>query len=765
MRQLTLLWRAHWLWRGVALASALSGLSRTARAQSPVAPRSAPSIALLADSIAARGDSARAYALLDSALHVNRLDAAAWHQFGLLSWNMAKAKRDANYMGDQRAIRLLRTADSALRLATQFAPDSARYWLALGRFNLTSGVSTMRFAASGQVGSALTAARKVGDTLLLAAASDEVGMAVWRRYEGIANRALGADGQRIQLSTFNNWNRARANDYVNSIVHKILPPTGERDYLESLEHFREAVQADPTNLRYSRHLFMAYGERGRWNEMLDLANRRARAYPLDFQAQLARALALHRLNNDKLAQTAFDSAAALMDDGDRARLSRFTRILRPKPAKDANGAIGDTLSFAKLPPAQQRGLEEMYWFMSDPLSLTAENEFRIEFLARVTWSDFRWTNDDSGLLGADTDRGDIHVRYGPPDLEITVSGSPDVQQEVDGEGNVRQQSNQAGGTTLVWGYNNGLVFFFNQPPGFGTARFALSDRDNVDQIKNAVPVSWANIPISRLLDTIPIRIARFRASGDSTDAVIAARIPLDSLVRGLDLTSAPVDVDIRVYDQFVRVKGVESTQQSVRPDSVQAPLAREWRKRLGPGINVVRVEALQADSKRAARAMSRLNPEPATGFGMSDILLGDKPVVDGAAPKRWSDVRMRPDVGRFASGASIGLLWEMYDLAPRDGSNKYRVSIVVERSDRSAVGSFAARLVDGLGRTLGRAERSRDKLTIAFDRSAAAASTLVEMLSLDLSDASAGSYQLRVEIADIISGKKTSQRAEFTIGR
>lgn len=736
------------------LSFVLAFSSATVGAQVATAQPMSRSVAAAADSIAAMGDTTRAYAMLDSAVRVNKRDAAAWYQFGLLNWNMAKSKRRANYISDQRTIRLLQGADTALHLATQFAPDSARYWLTLSKFNLTSGVASVRFAASGQADNALDAATKTNDSLLIAVAADEVGMAQWRRYEPVANRALLGDGQqKIQLSMFNGFSRDKAKDFVESFIHKIQPPTGERDYLQALERFRLAVTADPTSLRNSRHLYMALGERGRWNEMLDLASRRAKVAPLDYQAHLARGLALHRLNNDKQSQVAFDSAFALMDDTDQARLTRFTRILRPKPTKETKGTVGDTLAFAKLPAAQQRGLEQMFWFMSDPLTLTNENEYRLEFLSRVVWADFRWTNEDLELRGADTDRGDIFVRYGPPDLELTVPGSSSFQ-----------ASNTDGGVTLVWAYNSGLVFFFDLPPGFGSASIAFMDKDNVDQIKSAVPVSFANLPATRTLDTIPTRITRFRVGADSTDAVIISRIPLDSLVRGLEVTSAPVDIDFRIYDQFVRLKGVESDQQSVRPDSMNAAMTRRWLRRLGPGINVVRVEALQADSRRAARAMVRINPEINVGFGMSDVLLGDKPAPRaGAAPKRWSDVAMEPNLGVYAKGTSIGLVWELYELAAREGSSKYRVSINVERADRTAVGSFAARVVDGLGRAVGREQTTRDKLTIAFDRTAAVAPIQVEFLSLDLSGASPGEYRLRVDILDLVSNKKTSRASGFTV--
>ena len=91
------------------------------------------------------------------------------------------------------------------------------------------------------------------------------------------------------------------------------------------------------------------------------------------------------------------------------------------------------------------------------------------------------------------------------------------------------------------------------------------------------------------------------------------------------------------------------------------------------------------------------------------------------------------------------------------------MAITVERSDQSGAGYVAARLVDALGRAVGRQQQSRDKLSIAFDRSAAAGGTLVEFLSLDLSDTAPGAYNLRVEITDSTNGKKTSRVTGFVV--
>lgn len=745
--------------RALALLLSVAGASRGLPAQ-PMAPSpSQPavvrlSIAQVADSVALAGDSARAVAILDSVVRIDKRNAAAWHQLGLLQWNMARSARDPSYMKDQKKIRLLIAADSALRLASRFAPDSARFHLDLSRFSIESGLSTVRFASREQTSDGYDAAKRTGDRLRFADAADMMGMGAWRMYEGIANRALTTDQQKVQLGSANNWDRSKGRDYINSIAKKIEPPTGKVDFEKSLAYFQESVGADSTNLRYSRHLFMAYAERNRWDDLLRTASARTRQFPHDYQAQLAVGLAQHRRGEETAARLAFDSAFVMMDDAESARLARFTRILRPNPGKKLQGTGGDSLGYSALPPAQQRGLEAMYWVMSDPLALTTENEHRLEFLARVVFADFRWTVDELNLRGADSDRGDIHVRYGPPDYEVNVSGSS------------QGSSTNDAGNVLVWSYRNGLTFFFDSPPGFGNARIAMADRDFVETVKNTVPVSWSNVPATRMLDTIPMRIARFRSGADSSDAVIAARVAIDSLVASSGLDRAPVDVEVRIFDQFVKVVGLEVEQSTFTTTGANDPLDRVWTRRVGPGINVVRVEALQTDSKRGARAMARLTPSVNVGFGMSDVLLGSKPELRSGvtAPTRWRDIAMTPNVGSIAQGSSLGLLWEMYDLVPRDGVTKYRVAITVEREDRKGAVGFAVRVLDNVGRAVGRTQQqSRDRFTISFDRQGSALPVLVEYLSVDMSKAPAGGYRLSVEVTDLSNQKKTARNTEFRI--
>ena len=714
-----------------------------------VAPPAAHSVAQMADSIAASGDTVRAVAMLEAALKQQKLDAAAWHQLGLINWSMARSVRSGSYISSQQAIKQLRVADSAFRLATQFAPDSGRYWVSLARFLLGSRVSFTRLAAQGHVQRGFDAAKASGDFFALGAAADEIGMEAWRSYEGVANRGIPVAGQQVRPEPVSFWRRDRAKEFLEQVAQKITPPTGGAAYDRALDHFRQAVNADPYTQRYSRHLFMAYATKQRWDELLDVANKQSARFPLDFQSQLARGLALHRLRRSEPAAAAFDSAFALMGDRDRGRMTRLSRVLRPKPSKVSKGTIGDSIAYTALEEPKQRGLEASYWFLSDPLALTPANEVRLEFLSRVVFAEFRWTDDDVDLHGADTDRGNIYVRYGPPDDEMTIGAG----------------AREMGPATLIWGYNTGLTFFFTLNSFFGTAQIDFNDRDWVDELQRALPVTWNNLPLINSVDTIPLRVARFRATGDSLDAVVTASVGLDSLTRGLDVDAIAVQVGMRMLDQYVRPRIIDTSRVLVTPGDSVGRLDKNWTTRVGPGVQLLRLEAYEPESGRVARASTRLEGMPAVGFAISDVLLGSVPTAkdNTRPPARWTDVTITANTGDFEIGSRIGLLWEMYDLAERDGSATYRLNLRVTRVEGSGSLRAAARAFDNLGRALGRTSSSRRGLTITFERTVAAAPVLVEYLSLDMADAAPGRYRLQVEVVDLATKRVTTRDTEFRI--
>ncbi len=785
-------------WRRLALTALVIAIPRITTAQpAPVAivalrPSTDP-VAARTDTLLAAGDTTGALKYLESQLFPHSSNAAAWYRYGVLQWSKAAPLRNGGYINDAKTVKALQKADSALRLATQFARDSAEYWATLARFNLQSGVGSMRFAAQQQMANALAAATRAGDSAQIAESADELGMATWRRYESTRNRALVGTGQHAQLQTDGRWSRAHGKDYLATFAKKIQPPTGADDYANAMEQFRTAARTAPTALRYSRHLYMGLAGGNQWEALLTLATKRAASSPFDADARLARGLSLQRLHRIREAKAAFDSALQLMDDAEVGHLFRIDRIL-PTGANVLTGQRGmDQASFVKLPAAQRETMSALFWTLNDPQTETAENEAQLEFMARVVHADWQWSDALQGVRGVDTDRGDIFVRYGPPDDEMTIPGISSVTQDVSASGKKFEggtllggmsSTSQDVGSTIAWIYNSGEVFFFDVAPGFGTARTPLTDQKYVAEVGSVKPAAWENLLVPRRVDSLPVRAVRFRANGDSTDVVIITRLPVRALVADTAsaLDSAAVDgtlrTDLAIIDGTARTVTRDSTRTPLSKDALTRDAQRSWVRRVGAGAAFVRLDAVHqdahSDAQRAASATIAIDASYAIGFTLSDVLLtralasapsasAPSASAPSASAARWRDLNVTPNVGEYDAGENIGLAWEIYDLAADASANRYRLNITIERIKRGGAAAIAVRVLDGLGALLKQGRGTNDQLSLAFDRGGPAKPVQVEFLTLDWLGESRGDYRLRVDVTDLVANRTSRRETRFRI--
>jgi GWxTD domain-containing protein len=593
------------------------------------------------------------------------------------------------------------------------------------------------------------AAQRTGIPYQVADAAVELGITHWRRYENVARRALGSAGSAaISASTLDSLgNNPATNGEVKDLVASQLRQVegenwmGRDDYDRALALFTKAVDAFPDHTTARRHYYMALAERERWEELASVTTARVKTAIWDAPTHFARGLALHRLNRGVEAQAAFDSALVLLTDPERDRLTSLGRLLRTAPR--AKGQTSDSAAYAAGDRTSRIFTDSLYWQLSDPLALTPENEHRNEFLARVVYAELRWTQDDFDRRGADSDRGEVWIRYGPPDQRFT-SGA-----------------NGFDGVSETWIYNSGVAFTFNAPASFGTARYAQNSYTRARELKAQQPASWANVPINQRIDSIHVQVARFRAVGDSSDLIIVAELPVDSLLRGLDVTRAPVDVGMGVWTGPSVVLMRDSTRVVIDPrDRVNAPRLRAWRERLPAGQHVYRVEALQPDGMRGARALGHMRLSANTGFGASDLLVAERVAArDGVAARRWRDLIVAPNAGTFRRGEPIGLVWETYGLqAAPEGGARYRVTVTVERRFGSKASAFVANVIGGVTGATGLSARENDKgrAALRFERSAPATDVALDWLTLDMGNASAGRYLVTVEVLDLVANVATT---------
>jgi GWxTD domain-containing protein len=680
---------------------------------------------------------------LDAAVRANPGDHAAWFQRGLLAWSVARAQRRITDIESDSVPSLLRVADSSLQHAVRLRETEPRYLIELGRFRWSSTSSLTRRRAPGMFERALDLARKQRDTAMIAEALAALGVVAWRRYEGIADRhiysAIFSDPDAEGLI-----DDERAIAYFIENASKIKASknwSGQREYESAWKLFAQALQADPANRRARAGQYMMLVDRQRWEEARHEAVLRLRAAPCDALSWLTRGLASHRLREEDEATLAFDSALVCMPPNERERLDALGRVLSPKDGRE----------HARMPTAERALTERLYWLMSDPLWLTKANEHRLEYLSRVTTAELRWTVEEFDLRGADTDRGDLLVRYGPPPAVISFPPDPEFTQEL----RVR----------LLWWYSDGVAFIFRMIPGYGIANIHSDYARYVRDLRDTIPVSWANLGVEQTIDTIPLQAVRFRGVADSSDVLVIADIPANSLLRGLDLARVALQVGLNIFTWAAERVARDSIREIVDVARAEPVSTRAWRKRLPPGIYLYRVEALQPDAVRGARATNRLEIVAGQGFGMSDVLaarmIEPKP---GSSGVRWSEFRVLPMTGVLRRGEPLALLWETYALASDSGANRYRVSVTIEQRDRPGVlARLGAAIVGGVRAAVGRASRGDGRVTLSYERDVPAGPVALDYLTLDASGLEPGAYSVTVDVEDLVAKRRIARSSDLRI--
>ena len=680
---------------------------------------------------------------LDDAVRANPGDHAAWYRRGVLAWSLARAQRRVADAEPDSGPSLLKVADSSLQRAVKLQESEPRYLIELGRLRWSSTTSFTRGRGSRMYERALDLARKQGDSAAVAEALAALGIVAWRRYESVANQniysviysdpdAEGLINDEYAIAFFiENASKLKASKNW----------SGQREYDAAWKLFAQALDADPGNRRARAGQYMMLVDRQRWEEARHEAVLRLRAARCDGLSWLVRGLAAHKLRAEDEATIAFDSALACLPPHERERLDALGRVLSPKDGRE----------HARLSAPERALTERLYWLMSDPLWLTKANEHRLEYLSRVATAELLWTVEEFDVRGADTDRGDLFVRYGPPPAIIAFPPDADVTQET----RIR----------LLWWYRDSVAFIFRMIPGYGIASIHSEYRRYVRQLRDTIPVSWETLGVERSIDTIPLQAVRFRGAGDSTDVLVIADIPADSLIRGLDLARVALEVGLNIFTWRAERVGRDSIREMIDVEHAEPVNTRAWRKRLSPGIYLYRVEALQPDALRGARATSRLEIVAGQDFGMSDVLVARmlEPKA-GSSGRRWSEFRVLPMTGVLRRGEPLALLWETYSLASDSGASRYRVSITIEQRERPGVlARLGAAIVGGVRAAVGRSSTGDGRVTLSYERDVPAGPVALDYLTVDASALGRGAYTVTVDVEDLLAKRRIARSSNLTI--
>ena len=642
-----------------------------------------------------------------------------------------------------------REASQQLKRALDLDNNNPFYLLELGRVRLKTPF--LRLDAERLFKRALKAAGDRRDPGVLAEVQWELGQIYERRFLSMANRrTITSSASHFDVvQAVSDWHYVR--DFL---ADQTLPveDAGELDFRKAEDHFRAALQADSTHPGAAVGLLGLLYDAGRFEEMLKAAVTTRRAQPRSPRVLLALALALHRLDRDIDAEPVFDSALALLPAAQRAEMTGLETILRTENAR----------AYRLLAEPGRLRQDSLYWSLADPLALTAVNEARVEFLARIAYADLRFSSAEFGTIGWKTDRGVAYVRYGPPPQVATLA--PETQ-EIEG-------SDAAGRVVTIWYYPETRIrFVFLGPPAMNTAFFAGEFRSYTENARQIAPVGFGNLASLLRVDSVPVQAARFRGDTPATvDVSIFADVPTRRMLGDVDLTQVSVETALFLTDSARNKVATVRDSALVRTDARDPVTSRTWRRRLVPGQYLFRVEAREQASGRSARGFAVLAAEsfPAGELRASDLLVARhiSPRA-GVTVRGLGDFLVTPTASlAFTAGDSIFLYWEMYGLAADAQHNaRMRVELSIRLTEVNRGRQFTARILGGLFDAVGVSEKGDDRVSLRFERTLALDSSdrVPNYLALGLGDAPAGTYTVELTVTDLVSGRTATRERTITV--
>ena len=313
-----------------------------------------------------------------------------------------------------------------------------------------------------------------------------------------------------------------------------------RAYDDATGHLRAALSADPRRRSVYDHVARLAVLSGRWAEAAPDLREMDAQFPADAATHLYAGLAAQRTARYDDAEAAFDDALVRMAPAERAAFTDLARIL---PPADVAAYRADSAAFT-----------ERYWRSRDPRFLNDANERRSEHVARLAEADLLFRADALGRDGWDTERGRLHVRYGPPQSDVMIDGSFAQVVEtyagaaavlgpsagVDGSG--PSAAEQSANRFNVWTYADGLRLVFEDPnrnnqfrlyspPAVAYALRSGRGADRMDFAARAAeavrdaPERYTFAPPGRQVE-LPYRVTAFRGAGARTALYVTFGVPL-----------------------------------------------------------------------------------------------------------------------------------------------------------------------------------------------------------------------------------------------
>ena len=682
----------------------------------------------------ATGDTTAALALLRQLTNEEKDYAPGWGLLGMVLTEIAS--------GIETEFGLRIEADKALREAWRLEPKNYVYWMALGQLMRKQ---MAYFDARRVLNRAKKYMKETPDEEIL----PEERAYLW--YE------LGLFAEDIYLDTRNlmfipdlpvmtpecsslgafclNFTRPEFfNDFFRHAPN--LSEEGEDDYYEMVDAFRRSLAADSTHAGSFRRLAIHLVERDSLATVLQLAQDFQRHVPDNPWGYITAGLVYQRMGQDSIAEIEFDRGIELSGDDIADHYRDVSYVLREHVAEQYDDASTDT----------RRWVEELIWRKSDPLYLSPENETRAAHLARVSFADLWFEDPSEGRWGADTERGNIYVRYGPPERVWQIQRN---EQKL---GTATFSSGEGGGRWIFWNYGWELPnFVFQKQLRLRRTRhmFASGSKSMEEDARQVQPAVYA--ATFEKFD-FPAQIARFRGATDSIIEVdVYAEVPAEKLI------DDPDTLQIGFF-LFAGLEYIEVFKRTLSASMEPEPQPITFSLPLVAGQYEYSLEARAPNDKAAVKRDTIIAQPYWDGvLALSDLVLADAvtPKVPEPLDRRGFAIRAnRHQV--FDRDLPVAVYWEVYGLATDpEGYANYSVELKVTDAEGKGVLATVAGAF-GFG--------DDDDIELKFERVVRFNGQRVpEYISIELVDSEPGDYRVIIKIKDLISGEEVAAQRTFEL--
>jgi GWxTD domain-containing protein len=527
-----------------------------------------------------------------------------------------------------------------------------------------------------------------------------------------------------------------------------------KDFMTAERFFKKAIKYDPENIEYYLHLSYLYEEIGQMEKGISLLRKVIEIDPQNKNAYLFLGLLCYKTANYDSCQILYKKAMEIMKEDEKEDFKINSAML----------LLGDLEEDQK----QAGNMLNEFWSMNDPLYLTEYNERILAHYSRVAYSNLKFSVEDQDLIGWQSDRGEIMIRFGEPINRIRF----------------RPYINAGGRTALmlktdVWLYQ-GKVFGFTDnywtnnyrfsAPNYTGRHFSQYKYDThtyTEYLRRTNPEDY--IPeFKGPVFNVPFNTVQFKDLDDdennSTNLYLNYALDVSDKFEFNDRYKYQHQYGLFLLDNKAG-KLKQDVQEVTYLNSNREIISNKYEKfwvgsimiEAQPDSGMLAFEIIREEDKGVSTNHFGFNIKSfsKSDFCISDILLAAdvrKPSsLEGAIIRRNLELLPNP-THSFTAGNNIFIYYEAYNLEQNyESKTRFEQSITIKKIKESSVVDDIFSSISGLFGS----DSKKDQITLTTDYQSFEKNTQVYM-QIDMSAYDPGDYVVTVTVEDKLAGKESS---------